>query len=152
MHAHALPVTGSTNWISPEVGAVLENLLTQANTHGGLGIGAMFASALCLTWIVKLVTVKLGDLTMFRSIAADVAAIVDKGDLRAAKTRIRDLEVAWDSAEAGLKARAAADWHTLDRVIKRALTALRVDSPTRTNCKAAMERLLKTFDSLQGNV
>lgn len=71
----------------------------------------------------------MGDLSAFRGIITDVQAIANKGDLDAAKTRIKDFEIAWDQAEPGLKPLDPTHWRLIDEAADAAFGALRAKAP-----------------------
>jgi hypothetical protein len=95
-------------------------------------------------------TTRLGSLNSFAVIVSDVQAKVGKNDLAGGKTRVKDLEVAWDDAEAGLKPRDPAKWHQRDDQIDAALTALRASNPAQPECAATLTTLMTTLNKFDG--
>ena len=95
---------------------------------------------------LRLAASTIGDLQPYRAIAADPLKIVDKGDVAAARTRIKDLETSWDKAEATLKPKDPATWTMLDKMIDAALTDLRTPSPKTADCAASLRALITKMD------
>ncbi|GLS24264.1 hypothetical protein GCM10007874_72850 [Labrys miyagiensis] len=87
----------------------------------------------------------LGNLASFQTIVADTLAAVNKGDLKAARTRIKDLETAWDKAETTLKPKNKATWTYIDTAIDEALAALRQPNPQATDAAVALSKLDATL-------
>ena len=63
----------------------------------------------------------ISDLSNVRAAVADAKALVDKGDLAAARTRLKDLDKFWDGAVASSSPQTVARWRVIDRAIDRGL-------------------------------
>lgn len=88
----------------------------------------------------------MGDLKPLRAIVEDTQKIVQKGDLPAAKARIKDLETAWDKARADLKPKNPGAWDALDKLIDASLKQLRAEKPDAKGSADALSALLAQFD------
>ncbi len=75
-------------------------------------------------------TSPLGDLRPFVAIVNDLKVKLKAGDFPGVTARAKDLEVAWDSAEAAIKPASPDDWHALDGATDQLLTAVRATSPS----------------------
>lgn len=84
----------------------------------------------------------LGDVSNFRVITHDTLKLLDSGDQSGATTRIDDLEIEWDNAQARLKPKNGAAWTTVDGRIDTVLRELRATSPNPSSEKAALTALL----------
>ena len=90
-------------------------------------------------------TAGLGDLSSYVTITKDTLKIAESGDLKAAKERVKDLETAWDEAEAAMRPKSADDWEKADHALDRAFAKLRsrpwADStPCSSSSRASAER------------
>lgn len=129
------------------LGVVLAGLHTPATTAAAAGVGPAGPAA---GGPAVHPTTALGDLSSFSTIVTSVQQKVAANDLTGAKANVKQLEVAWDSAEAGLKPRDPKDWSTIDGEIDPVLTALRSNNPTQTESSAALDTLAKTLNAFDG--
>jgi hypothetical protein len=85
---------------------------------------------------------------------ADANALVDKGDLAAARTRLKDLDKFWDGAMARSTAQTVAGWRVIDRAIDRgldrALLGLRPHWPNGAMGDKAVTDLVAVVDQVCG--
>jgi uncharacterized membrane-anchored protein len=85
------------------------------------------------------------DLEHFRTITQDTLTKVSTGDQAGARTRIADLETAWDTNQATLQPSAPGTWSVIDRQIDAVLKSIRSSSPNPDVEKRTLTTLLTTL-------
>ncbi len=93
-------------------------------------------------------TSPLGDLRPFVAIVSQLKVSLRSGDFPGVTARAKDLEVAWDSAEAAIKPASPADWHALDSAIDQLLTAVRATAPSVTAIDSAITGFRDTVSAI----
>lgn len=93
-------------------------------------------------------TSPLGDLRPFVAIVSQLKVSLRSGDIPGVTARAKDLEVAWDSAEAAIMPASPADWHALDSAIDQLLTAVRATAPSVTAIDSAITGFRDTVSAI----
>jgi uncharacterized membrane-anchored protein len=83
--------------------------------------------------------------TKFRTIVQETLVMVRSGDPAGAKTRIADLETAWDEDQSTLQPLDASGWSVVDGQIDAVLSALRSSKPDAATQTQALATLLTTL-------
>jgi hypothetical protein len=86
------------------------------------------------------------DISNFRKITEDTLGLVQAGNPSDAKTRVSDLETAWDKAAARLKPINKTKWSTVDNAIDKVLRQVRAVHPDANVCKASLEALVSVLN------
>lgn len=116
-------------------------VLSPTTSQAGSGASSQVAGA------------SLGDMAPFATIVTDVQADAAKGDMAGAKTRIKDLETAWDDAEPTMRPANKTAWGNVDGSIDDALTAVRAGKPDPATVKTTLAALQASLtDPAQGVV
>jgi hypothetical protein len=84
----------------------------------------------------------------FKPIAQATLDLVKKGDMAAAKTKITELETAWDKAEKDLRAKYPAEWKLIDVAIDKALAEVRKPkTPDAEKCTAKLQDVIAKIEN-----
>lgn len=125
-----------------QTAVVLVLVLVVGGTGYGLRTAALQADPGPSTAQAGSTASPLGDLSTFRTITQDTLDRLNAGDQAAATTRVDDLELEWDNAEARLKPRDGTAWTDVDDKIDTVLRDLRSTNPDPGGETAALTTLL----------
>ena len=89
-----------------------------------------------------------GQLGTFIILESDIRKYVDGSDFASAKSKAAELETAWDSEAAQLKAVDKTGWKTADSTIDNVLSSVRKNKADAASCDTAIEKSLAAMNSL----